>query len=222
MAPVVTYRGLRCLQMPDQLLKPKIKWPRWAWRDSGWWLTVFGAVFAAVIFVQPAVAHHSLLVRLAITLGWFVLSSVLLLAAEYAAKVGSVLVSRLRAYEGLSDLAEQQKQQIEKAQEVIVELSQELTNGRKFEIEKTLYYNEMLYLVLKRKRGAKLEVGHTIRVIDAIDGGIMGVFRVNDIIRSDGYRAVAEWVDPVWLGFVHQDGKAEMSAPPNGIAIFLP
>ena len=207
--------------MPSQQPLTKLKMPRWTWRDSGWWLTVFGAVFAAVVFVQPAISGHSFWRRLGISLAWFVFSSILLLVIEYAVKVGSVLVNRLRAYEDLSDLAEQQKRQIEKAQEVNLKLSQELTNGRKFEIEKTLYYNETLYLVLKKKRGVKLELGHTLRVIDSSDGGIMGVFRVNEI-RSEGYRAIAEYVEPVWLGFVHQDGKAEMPAPPNGTAIFLP
>lgn len=207
--------------MPNQQPLTKLKMPRWTWRDSGWWLTVFGAVFAAVVFVQPAISGHSFWRRLGISLAWFVFSSILLLVTEYAVKVGSVLAGRLRAYEDLSDLAERQKQQIEKVQEAILELSQELTSGRRFEIEQTLYYNETLYLVLKKKRGAKLEIGNTVRVIDATDGGIMGIFKVNEI-RAEGYRAAAEYVDPIWLGFVHQDGKAEMPAPPNGTAIVLP
>ena len=101
-----------------------------------------------------------------------------------------------------------------------MELSQELTNGRKFEIEKTLYYDEQLYILLRKKRGTRLEVGHRVRVIDSQDGGIMGEFEVQEV-RSDGYRARAYDVDPVWLGFIHQDGKAEMSAPPHTVAFLM-
>lgn len=181
---------------------------------------MFGAVFAAVVFVQPATSRHSIWVRFGISLGWFLVSSILLLAAEYLLKTCSVAMNRLRAYNNLYDVAEQQARQIARSQETILELSQELTSSRRFEIEKTLYYDGLLYLVLRKKRGAKLEIGHRIKVIDAQDGGIMGVFEVTEV-RSDGYRAKADYVDPVWLGFVHQNGKAETSAPPNTIALLM-
>lgn len=206
--------------MPDQLLSPKHKWPRWTWRDSGWWFAVFGAVLGAVVFVQPAISRHSFWVRFGISLGWFALSCILLLTVEHLFKSCLVAISRLRAYNSLYDVAEQQARQIARAQETILELSQELTRGRRFEIEKTLYYDETLYVVLRKKRGARLEVGHRVRVIDTQDGGIMGVFEVNEV-RSDEYRARADYVNPVWLGFVHQNGRAETSAPPNTIAFLM-
>ena len=180
-----------------------------------------GAVFTLVMFVQPAISGHSFWRRLGIGLAWFVFSSAFLMIAAYAAKATSVLASRLRAYEELSNLVEQQKRQIEKAREVNLTLSQELTNSRKFEIEKTLYYSETLYLVLKKKRGVKLEVGHKVIVLDAQDGGIMGEFKVSEVLSGE-YRARADFVSPVWLGFVHQDRNAEMPAPPNVIAMFFP
>ena len=206
--------------MPE-LLKPKIEWPRWSWRDSGWWLTAFGAIFAAVIFVQPATSKHSFWLRLGISLAWFVSASVVILSVEHLVKTCLVAISRMKAYDGLYDVAEQQTQQMAKAQETILELSQELTSGRRFEIEKTLFYDDGLYVVLRKNRGSRLEEGDRVRVIDTEDGGIMGVFKVNEV-RSDGYRARADYVNPVWLGFVHQDGKAEMSAPPNTIALLMP
>ena len=208
--------------MPDQLLKPKIKWPRWVWRDSAWWLTVFGTVFAVIVYVQPSVSSHSFWVRVSIALGVFVLSSILLLAMEHLVKACSVAFRRIRAYEGLHEIAEQQIQHNAKAQEVILKLLQELTAGRKFEIEKTLYYNETLYISIRKKRGARLQEGDMVTVINAQDGGIMGMFEVSEV-RSDEYRArVADYIDPVWLGFVHQDGRAETSAPPNAAAFFMP
>ena len=106
---------------------------------------MFGAVFAAVVFIQPAVSHHPLWLRLAICLGWFVISSVVLLAFEHFLKVWSVAIKRLSAYNDLYDFAERQFQQAIKAQDTILELSSELTNGRRFEITKTLYYNDTLY-----------------------------------------------------------------------------
>ena len=96
-----------------------------------------------------------------------------------------------------------------------------MTDGRKFEIEKTLYYNEILYLLLRKKRGTKLEIGHKVIVLDAQDGGIMGEFKVSEVLSTE-YRARADFVNPVWLGFVHQDGKAEMPTPPNVLAYFMP
>lgn len=143
------------------------------------------------------------------------------MAVEHLFKTCLVIICRLRAYNSLYDVAEQQARQIARAQETILELSQELTSGRRFEIEKTLYYDETLYVVLRKKRGARLEVGHRVRVIDTQDGGIMGVFEVNEV-RSDGYRARQTGdVDPIWLGFVHQNNKAETSAPPNTIALLM-
>jgi len=206
--------------MPEKLIKPKLRWPRWAWRDSGWWLTVFGAVFAAVVFVQPATSRHTFWIRLAICLGWFVFSSLLLLAAQHLLKVSSVAIERLRAYNDLYDLAEQQTQQVEKAKNTILELSSELTNSRRFEIDRTLFYDNALYIVLKKNRNRRLEIGHRVRVIDAQDGGIMGVFEVNEV-RTDGYRAKAEYVDAVWLGFIRATSNAEASAPPNTVAFLM-
>lgn len=206
--------------MPDKLTKPKLSWPRWAWRDSGWWLTAFGAVFAAVVFVQPAISHRTFWVRLAICFGWFVFSSLLLLVTQHLLKVLSVAIERLRAYNDLYDLAEQQSEQIEIAKNTILELSSELTNSRRFEIDKTLFYNNALYIVLKKNRNRRLEIGHRVRVIDAQDGGIMGVFEVNEV-RTDGYRAKAEYADAVWLGFIRATGNAEASAPPNTVAFLM-
>ena len=206
--------------MPEKSIKPKLRWPRWAWRDSGWWLTVFGAVFAAVVFIQPAVSHHPLWLRLVICLGWFGVSSVLLLAAEHLLKLLSTVIDRSRAYDDLYDIAERQSQQIAKAQDTILELLSELTNGRRFEITKTLYYNNILYIEVRKNRNKRLEPGSRVRVIDIQDGGIMGLFQVTEV-RSDGYRARAEDVDPIWLGFVHQTGSAEASAPPNMVAFLI-
>ena len=186
------------------------------------WLVVdsVGAVFAAVVFVQPAVSHHPLWLRLAICLGWFIASSVLLLAVEHLLKVSSIVVSRLRAYNDLYDVAERQFQQIAKAQDTILELSSELTNGRRFEIIKTLYYDDTLYIEIRKNRNRRLELGHRVRVIDVQDGGIMGLFQVTEI-RSDGYRARSEDVDPIWLGYVHKIGSTEGSAPPNTVAFLI-
>lgn len=207
--------------MSDPILKPKIKWPRWAWRDSGWWLTVFGTVFAVIAYVQPSVSKHSFLIRIGIAFGSFVLSPVLLLTADYILKACFAAVHRLRAYDDLHNVAERQAEQLEKAQEMNLKLSQELTSGRRFEIEKSLFYQDELYILLRKKRGARLEVGDMVGVIDAQDGGIMGVFEVSEVL-SAGYRAKASYVDPVWLGFVHQNAAAEMPAPPNTIALLMP
>lgn len=136
-------------------------------------------------------------------------------------------MERLRAYNGLYDLAERQSQladmqnqQITKLQDANLELTSELTNGRRFEIDKTLLYDNILYIVLKKNRHRRLETGHRVRVIDAQYGGIMGLFVVNEV-RSDSYRAKAEYVDAVWLGWVHEKGNAEASAPPNTVAYFI-
>lgn len=144
----------------------------------------------------------------------------MLLIAQHLLKVSSVAINRLRAYNDLYDLAEKQTQQIEKAKNTVLGLSSELTNSRRFEIDKTLFYDNALYIVLKKNRNRRLEIGHRVTVIDAEEGGIMGLFEVNEV-RSDGYRAKAEYVDAVWLGYVYETGNAEASAPPNTVALLM-
>jgi hypothetical protein len=198
----------------------KADWPRWTWQGSSWWLTAVGAIVGLLVIAFPSLISHQLWIRLTLALICCLLPTALLLVI-YSAKALVVGTSRLRSYDELYKKLERRSEELIQAQETILYLSQELTSSRRFEIDKVLDYANNLYIVLKKKRGAKLSVGNTLAVIDFSDGSVMGVFEVTEV-RAKEYRAIStSFVNAVWLGFIRQSGRAESAAPPHTAAILM-
>ena len=198
----------------------KADWPRWTWGESSWWLTAVGAIVGILVLAFPSITSHKLWVRL-ILLAFCVLLPALILLLIYSAKVIMIVTKRLRSYNDLYKNLEQRSEELIRSQDIILNLFQELTSRNRFEIDKVLDYDNNLYIVLKKKRGAKLSVGNTLAVLDLSDGTVMGIFEVIEV-RAKEYRAKsASFVNAVWLGFIRQSGSTESAAPPHTTAILV-
>ncbi|HEY0545160.1 MAG TPA: hypothetical protein VGC91_07170 [Pyrinomonadaceae bacterium] len=207
--------------MAEESLISKADWPRWTWRESSWWLTAIGAVIALLLILYPLLISYPLWLRMLVGFA-SLLSPILILALIFSLKVATVALDRIHGYKQLYELSEQRTKEVAQAQETILYFLRELLGGRSFEIEKVQYYKDRLTLILKKKRGVTLEAGNEIRVIDTLEGVVMGIFEISEV-RSKHYIARSQGsVNAVWLGYIHESGNAESSAPPDTAAIFFP
>lgn len=85
-----------------------------------------------------------------------------------------------------------------------------------FEISKTTYQKNQLYISLKKKERFDLNLNDGVIVIDINDWYYMGQFIVTEIRNDVYYAAATKLIDPLWLSFVRKNGEVEMT--PNLIA----
>ena len=208
--------------MPERPFKSKAEWPRWKWPESGWWLTAAGALIGILLLAIPSFVSHELWIRLAVVITCFILP-LLIFIFIYLTKVLFVALERLRHYDDLHEAYEKATEEVQRAQKMILYLSQELTSDRRFEIEKVLYYNHEVYIIVRKKRGRgrKLEVGDKLIVMDLRDGTIMGEFEVSEVRQKDYRARKTGYIYPVWLGYIHQADATESSATPDTEVIYM-
>ncbi len=204
-------------------------WPRWNWRDSGWWFTISGAVFSVLAFVYPSLPRRPLRIRLIIAVGAFVASGALSLLLAHLIHVLRVAWGRLQAYQDLSDLVERSQEELRLSeeqrgreaaqfQETILSLLTQ-SGVKRIEMERSQYYDETLYIVLKKRRGIVMEVGHKVSVIDMETGNVMGAFEVTEERDKQYWARSVGTVDAIWLGYVRQSGNNE--PPPNTATFWM-
>jgi uncharacterized protein YuzE len=123
--------------------------------------------------------------------------------------------------EAASKLANQRSEDITHLRQTILNLIQEITVGRVVEVINVQYYKERLYISIK-KAEEKLSLGDEIRVIDTEEGYVMGVFEVSEERDVEYIARSTAYISPMWMGYIHQMGNAESSAPPGTMAIIYP
>jgi hypothetical protein len=131
-----------------------------------------------------------------------------------------IIIENIKLEEKLNDLEDKEKALLA-SQQVILNLLEEVTARRKFEITKVQFYNDVIYLILSKKRTQNLTIGDEIKVLDTNDGSLMGAFQVCQDNQTEFRAEVSDYISPLWEGFIRQLGNAESSAPPNTMAILF-
>jgi hypothetical protein len=116
---------------------------------------------------------------------------------------------------------EDKENSLQASQQVILNLLEEVTAGRKFQITKVQFYNNVIYLILSKKRTQNLTIGDEIKVLDTNDGSLMGTFEICENNPTEFRAKVSDYISPLWEGFIRQPGNAESSALPNAMAILF-
>lgn len=191
--------------MDQEPLPPDLKWPKWRWLRAQW-LGITGTVIGFVAFFVQG-PDQPLLIRSLITVAVLVLAIFILPALVWFWGVATVACKRIRSYSQLHQRARRDSEALGWAMKQVFRLTQEVAADRIFELVKSRYYREKLYIVLKIKEDPKLSKGDILLVVHADDQILMGQFTVTEE-RSDGYYAVGtNNIDPVWLGQVRQAGE---------------
>ncbi|MCI0488132.1 MAG: hypothetical protein L0229_16210 [Blastocatellia bacterium] len=186
------------------------------------WLTAVGALIGILLLVVPSLVKQVLWIRLFVAIICSTLP-LLIFVFIHSVKVLFVALERLRHYDYLYEAYEKATEEVQRAQEMILYLLRELTSGRRFEIEKVLYYDQEVYIIVGKKRGKgrKLEVGNNLIVMNLWNGTIMGKFEVSEVRQKDYRARNTGYISPVWLGYIHKSGASESSPPPDTAAIYI-
>ena len=205
----------------DQLSRLKADWPKWTWRESGWYFGVASALFGIYVFLYPPLETESVLRRILIAVLFFIASSLFVHLIVHALKASIVAIKRVFWYRALFNLLEQKMQEATQAKETLLELLQQQTGIRLLEIDKVLYYNGTLYIVIEMEAGINLEIGSKLTVIDRTEGYIMGRFTVSQIRRKQYIAESTGEINALWLGYIRQTGRGETSPPPDTAAVYM-
>lgn len=208
--------------MTGKLHPPKEGWPRWAWPESGWWVTVPGTAIAVLLLIWPSFVVYDLRMRLLCAFFSLLLVPMAMLGVSHLCKIIAVAVRKMLQYDSMYRMLEQKTAEATKMQETVLNLIDEMTEDKQFEIDRVLLYGEQLYIVVKKQQRARLEKGQKIVVLDTREGGAMGEFEVTEERRSEYIARCAGFVSAIWLGFVRSTGKAECSPPPDAVAFAIP
>ncbi len=118
-----------------------------------------------------------------------------------------------------NDQLNQKDEQIIHLRETIVNLIQGVTSGRVIGAVKVQFYSEKIYLEFKPRSGLNLRVGDEVRVVDKVQGDVMGVFEITHVNAKVCNARSGTYVSPLWLGYVRLTGLTETSLPPDSMAI---
>ncbi len=207
--------------MTDKSSPIKAGWPKWSWRQSGWWLTGIGLGISIILLLRPEISAASIYIRLSAIVIAFIFAF-LVLALIHAIRVCLVAFSKIRFYDRLCFMYDEKDEELRRAKASILALVQQLNAANRVEIQAVIRHDETVYLVLKRKRGRVLEVGGTLDVLDTQEGIPMGTFEISEIRSKEYYAKNVGYIHPLWLGFIRQEEKTEFFPPPDVIAILRP
>lgn len=201
-------------------LPPDLKWPRLRWRTHLWLLDLISFLLALIVLFWPGLVQEELkyirflvgiplllVPPLAPVLGWL-WSAVGMIRR----RVHYYPILRLRAQWAIDELDEMSRN--------LFYIVQAINHGPIFEIARAAYQQGKLYIALNKRKSAKLVEGDTLLVVHRGDARAMGLFEVTDVCDREYYAIGASNIDPLWLGYVQQQG--EVTIVPHIAAIHLP
>jgi len=198
----------------------KYPWPHWKKLNSGWWLTAIGTLIAIILFLFPTILSIEFWIKSVVIL-ILVFSPLLISSLIFLCKVITVTLRRILNYSKLLNEYQLKICELENAKKMILNLLKELTPIQRFNIEKVILYDKKLFIHIQKKKEMKLENGYKLGVFDLLEGNLMGLFKITEERNNEYIAQNFDYISPVWLGYIHQTGTVESTAPPNTIAVYL-
>lgn len=201
-------------------LIPPAAWPRFPWKDSGWWFGVAAMVATLAFFIAPGMLELEPRRKLMVSL--IPLASPLpLLVLRHAMAVGWVLGQRVRHYPRLYRMLEHE---IDKTDTLSEHLGGSIENWSQYEIRSIHWFEtrEELCLLIRKKGGTQPEVGATFWVRDTETGRPMAISEMIELRRDGYYARIIGELDAVWLGELRSSFQREMQPPPFMAAFLSP
>lgn len=193
-------------QDPRESVAPLLAWPEWRWH----WEPVGLFISLALGVVALLVADWSIGLRLVVVIGLLLLG-LLVPPCKWLFAVLRVAWRRVQSY---PDLLRRLR-----ARDGIVEsLLQSLwSSSFVFDILRVKDEAGRIYIEVRRKPAPQLLVGDQLIVVDIRDALPMGLFEITQV-RENEYYAVGNCLDPMFEGYVRQEGLVTMI--PNAGALY--
>jgi hypothetical protein len=203
--------------MSDALLPPKAAWPRFPWRDSGWWLTAFGALAALTFYLAPRLIDLDRRGRFFVA-GLLVAAPLALLLTRYAGAIGLVLWQRIWHYPRLYRMFEQRGGLSDALSE---HLGSSIEHWPRYELLTIHWFRdrEDVCLLIRKKGGSQPAIGSTFFLYDMDSGRPLAVSTMIEVRRDGYYARVTEHFDALWLGAIRVRDTPEQPTPP-GVSVF--
>jgi hypothetical protein len=185
---------------------PKIKW------DSMMWLTVIPFLLSFLPFVFP-----KLLTDLSLTKLKFIIVIPLFLAPLlvpltcWILKTIIVINRRARIYPSLYLHSQNTSLEIEQLRKSYYDFTNTINKEKEFEIIKVGHEKNKLLIVVRKRKSPKIAKNDLLNVLHKKDGLLMGIFQVVEIKSKEFYAIGIRNIDPVWLGFVLQEGEVNIN-----------
>lgn len=192
-----------------------LEWPHWTWRDSSWWIGCLSLLFAFVLLRWPNQQGFTSNSYITFVVFLTICFAIALFLVIHFYKIMICFARRGYSYGHLYSSYIQRINELKNAQMMILSY---IIDSRGFHVHKNILFKGEISILIKKKRGSKLEKDTFVSVIDSRDGMPMGIFQVTET-RSDDYVAKnVNYIDPNWSGYLHNMGDGEFGAPPGLIA----
>lgn len=201
-------------------LLPELQWPKLKWQAK-MLFTVIPFLLSFLVFFYPPIANSDNLnqIRLAIGIPLF-LAPILIPLVIWLIRASAVSFRRVKYYPKLYIFTFQEISELDQLKRNFFELATNISNNRIFEIIKAAYHQEKLFISVKKRADMELMLGDTLTVVHTEDGLLMGLFKITEIREIEYYAAGTSNIDPLWLGYIRQQGEGRIN--PYMAAISLP
>ncbi len=190
----------------ERIFPTSLNWPRWKYSFK--WLTFIPYILGLVVFIIPDLGN-----KYRYIIGIFLLMlPILIQTFLWITKIIVIILKRTIYYQNIFS-------ELEELKELFFYVMGDYIKNKIIEIKGAKYQKDKLYIVLKNNSKLNLKEGNKIVVIDRRDSVYLGQFEITEVLKSECF-AVGIKVDPVWQGYVRQEG--ETTIMPNIAAIYLP
>jgi hypothetical protein len=187
------------------------------------WMYITTSVLTVVPFLIPDLVTIPLPIRIAIVIVLLVVLPFINMLLLWFLQSCKVIYQRVIYYPTLS-LQMRQTQidvlALREKNKLLTSLSVESLEI--FSIVRVSYYQDRFRIFVSRREDISLKEGDKLLVVDIEDRTPIGLFEVSHIRPYDYIAKLIDQPDPIWLGYIVQQGTPEMSPPPNSVAILVP
>jgi len=199
---------------------PKLNQPRLSIKVESFW-TLLGIILGVGTLFPSEIAKLELLYRIAI------LSSVIIFTALFPPFIKwfifevRIIYLRARYYPRMFELGEYFSNELSQTNERLILLFSQISKTNSFTIQKVMYYNNNLYILVEKKDSIRLKIDDLLLVVDMEARTSMGIFKVIQEKENSYYAKGYENISPIWIGYIRQNIQSEFDSPPNSYAILL-
>lgn len=143
----------------ENALVPELKWPKFRWSVVKWLSLVSGIIGLVSFIYQPVLEKERDKERIIVAVSIAVVAFFLLVGAVWSFRALQVALARVRCHPKLVVTLNNERKELNKAENFVVELAKKNIWGRSFEISRAGFLNDKLYILLSRKSAHKMVVG---------------------------------------------------------------
>lgn len=223
-------------------LPPGLAWPRWTY-NANKWLTFIQTALAALAIVAPEFMGTTVpLINRAVAFAVIVGAPVAVTTLLWLLQLALIACRRVYFYSRLflaASIANAERIQLEETlRNERIQFEETLRNEHirfigfiellearyRFEIINILFQNDRIFIVLRKKRSPRLEIGDRLAVYRREDdySEFIGIFEVIEDRRGGYYAKAAELAAILWPSYMKEHGLSEMISPPYIVAVLLP